>query len=437
LNEAYIGREYKPTYENGVIVKFELDKPVFVDFSNKFHTFIISKTGGGKSYLAGVVAEEFIKNIENYGVVICDVVGAFVTLNQENDSEEINNWNTSIKRKDITPKSFDVTIWAPASDVSEFPSNDMYDKVFSLRACDLTAGTLCNAFDLDPLEQPINLFRKAQASVSKENKDYTLTDLKNYMIENGESLHFKEQTVDAIVSKIEALEQLKLFGSNGVKISEIIQEGHVAILDLSLSSKQTAKLIITFLAERIFTLRQKIARLITHAQKVKKRMLCDEYIPPTNLILDEAHKFMTKNETLKEYLKEGRNHGCILTAISQSPDLTKDLYANITHLFIGQMQFDDDIEKVKAMVPTKLTELRDNLMGLTTGCFYYYNLSTHVSKRLKVRPRQSLHPTETKTRNEKKYIKTSEELKQEDLIEIAEKLTKEAQIFYNKGVKSN
>lgn len=411
---AFIGREYNPVWDtdNREVKEFNLNlkqPPLYLDFNKKKHTAIFSKSGGGKSYLLRVLAEEAQRTIGNYAVVMIDPMGLFSTLVKPNTNQaELDAWNKRAPEK-IQPDGMkNFKVWVPAGDKENFTKN-MYHEVFSLKASELSSGTLCFVFEMKYLGPQANLYRKASRKVAKQNKDYSLGDLIDYIHEHAESdLHFKTPTIDALVTKLDALEELGIITPAGISLDRMIKEGQVTVFDLSMSNAYTARILVHFLAEKCLPLRKKIWKMVEQAQV--DEALIDKpswYIPPMQFIVDEARAYLPGSPALCECLVKGRNCGLLVTAVSQSLNLDEDLYANLTQLFIGPLNFEKDIATVRRMVPFAKgpAEFRNAIKELQTGCFMYYNTDTKLEKRIRVRPSHTLHPASSELLDERKYFK--------------------------------
>ena len=408
---AYIGREFTPVARDGKIVNYKLRDPLHLDFSRKEHTFIVAKSGGGKSYLAGVYAEELVRTMENYAVVVLDPMGIFNTLTMPNTNEpEFAEWNAQLRGEIIPGGVEKVSVWVPAGDAGQF-MDGTYNHEFSFRAVEFSQGSLCFAFDLDPLEPQVNLFRKARAlALKRYGDDFTLGSLILIAREDGAELGFHSQTIEALITKLDALLELGIITNDGVTVNDVVRDHSVAVFDLSLSGTYTARIVVNFFAEKLLLIRRQITRMITQAKVTETTIEKPAwYVPPVQLVLDEAHNYLPRNPVLKRAIKEGRNCGFMMTAISQSPDLTRDVYANITHLFVGPLIYDDDISGVRSMLPVPWTpkEMRAKVHSLTTGTFLYFNIDEKKETAIRVRPRRTLHPASTELIDERLYFASS------------------------------
>lgn len=409
-NLAYLGRPFVPVYNSQKqIEKLRLDKscPLLLDYSKKQHTFVVAKSGAGKSYLAGVIAEELVRVMENYAVVLIDPMGIFSTLTIPNENAgELDSWNEQVPG-DVTPGAVGrCTTWVPAGDQDKFLPGT-FDRTFSLRAAEFSYGTLCYAFDLDFLEPQVNLYRKAQACLLQKNPSYTLRDLVDHVRDDGPDMHFHAGTIEALITKLDALSELGIITNDAPEFHEMIQDRAVAVFDCSQSSTYASRILVNFLAEKLLSLRRQITRMVLRAkvqeQKIDKPRW---YVPPVQMLIDEAHNFLQKSNVLKKVIKEGRNCGVAITAISQSPDLTRDVYANITHVFVGSLVYDDDIASVRAMLPIEQPpkEFKKSVHRLQKGWFLYYNVDEKTEQLIMVRPRRTMHPASTQLEDERQYF---------------------------------
>lgn len=403
-----IGVEYTRAEDNKKRVFYTLKQhlPLLIDFSKKEHSLIIAKSGSGKSYLAGVIAEEVIRALgSKYGIVIIDPMGIYHSLEKPGDLDDIRTWNSHIQHNLVKAKGMkNIEVWVPFGDQHEFES-EMYHRVFSLKATQLTTAIFAQTFKMDGIEPQVSLYRKGFSYCRKEKKDFNIYDLINIIREKYLDWYFKSATLEALICKIDILVELGIITSKGVILSEIVQEGKITIIDVSMSDTFTSRIIVNFLAQSMLRTRKRMKRIVDNAREQKKLIPRPvDYIPHVYFMLDEAHKFTT--QIINTYIKEGRNCGCQLLAISQSPDLNKDTYSNICHLYVGQLVYRDDLDGVQKMLPIEKKPglFRKQIKSLDVGNFVYYNTTKKIEKRIRVRPRKTMHPATTDIQDEKKYF---------------------------------
>jgi hypothetical protein len=411
-----IGREFELNQmKNGIAVdgiKVLLSQ-CLIDLNRYEHWAMIAKSGGGKSYSIRVLLEEFLKHLPNHGYLMIDPIGALTTMDTPNSSSEIAQWNQLARTTDIVPCSYKMVVWVPEGDKEKFDP-EAYHRTFSIKANALTVGLLCFTFGFGEFDQPMNLYRRIYNALDEQDHDFTLQQMINKLTEKD--TEFKNQTVDALVSRLEILKQLKIVSEIGVDIQEVIKKGQVAIFDFSQSSSITARVIMFHLMNQALSRRLQVAnklRLVKTLRKKGHKIHMPNRIPIVHFFLDEAREFLVNNPNAELVAKKGRNAGFLLTSISQSPDLPSDIYANASHFLLGHMLLEDDIKGCKSLVPTlkEPKEFREALQGLDTGQFYYYYTGgkAPIEKRIKIRASETMHLSSTEIDDEDQWFDDGDE----------------------------
>lgn len=410
---AYLGRE--------ISYNIDVDKKQHVVLKDKFtlnlesfeHIGIFAKSSGGKSYGALVLLEESILVPHNiFSTIFIDPLGNSSTMRIPNRTGEIDVWNNLLNRNEISPKGMGekVKFIIPADSIKKFDKL-MYDATFSIATKNLTVELFCYAFGLKPLDAQASLYGKVKKQMDGEyeGNDYSLEEF----LEQIRSVDYHPSTKDALIRKLEALENLNFITKSAPEVYDIVKPNQALIFNLSMSSRYTNRLIVNFFAQQLMEHRNLInskinlAKIKIELEEKEWRQYNDWYLPPVRLIIDEAHEFLPRNPVLQTFIKLGRNIGCLMGFISQRADLEKDNYANMGHLFIGPMRFDEDISTLRALTGTERSH--DNFKKLvkqqTNGCFLYHNLNSLYSEKLiRIRPRYSLHPASNQAENELKYL---------------------------------
>lgn len=452
MTDAYLGRE--------ISYNIDVDKKQRAILKDKFtlnlesfeHIGIFAKSGGGKSYGALVLVEESILAAHNFfSTIFIDPLGNSSTMRIPNRTGEINAWNELLNKHEISPKGMaeKVKFIIPAESVSKFDKL-MYDETFAISAKNLTLELFCYAFGLKPLDAQASLYGKIKKIINEEygGDDYSLSEF----LERIRVTDYHPASKDALIRKLEALENLNFITKHAPEVYDIVKPNQALIFNLSMSSKYTNRLIVNFFAQQLMEHRNLInskinlAKFKMELEEKEWRQYNDWYLPPVRMFIDEAHEFLPRNPVLRTYIKIGRNIGCLMGFISQRADLEKDNYANMGHLFIGPMRFDEDISTLRALTGTERSH--DNFKKLvkqqTNGCFLYYNLNNLYSEKLiRVRPRYSLHPASNKAENELKYLEIPEypeygEYEEESKIENGDEqyLKQELVEFLGKSIKA-
>ncbi|MEM4663300.1 MAG: helicase HerA-like domain-containing protein, partial [Candidatus Diapherotrites archaeon] len=136
-------------------------------------------------------------------------------------------------------------------------------------------------------------------------------------------------------------------------------EGQLTIIDTSFLDDNVTALVIGILARRILS-----ARKIATRQEAAKRFESSEEmleieIPPTWLILDEAHTLIPSgniktaaSDALIEYVKQGRRPGCSLVFATQQPSaIDVRVLSQLDIIIVHKLVFNDDIKAVYKRTP--------------------------------------------------------------------------------------
>ena len=406
---AYLGREIIGTRGINNTWKYSLDKEINIDLSRLEHFGIFARSGGGKSYAMGDLAEESIIHKNNFATLIIDPLGNFTTMKIKNTTDEVEIWNKNLNRNELKPTALNdrIRILIPKESIP-FIDESMYDGVFGLNADSLTDDLFCYAFGMQTSDLQPSLLRKTKRFLDKAGTPYTLSDI-SIEIRNQEA---HPQTIDALANKLDILYSLGLITNNAPEIYDILKPNTTTILNLSMSSSYTNKIIVNFLAKQLIKYRSiisskiNLAKIKLEQEEEQWRQYNNWYQAPTRIIIDEAHEFIPGNSTLKKLIKKGRNLGIVVGVVSQSADLSKTVYANMTHLFVGQMRFNEDINLLRNLTSTDLTpdEFKKIIKRQGNGNFVYFNLNKDTYKEMKFRPRLTLHPASNQVQDEKKYL---------------------------------
>jgi len=428
--EGFVGLEYHDNYnDKNIVTDFNLivEKPCFIELDKKNHTFICASSGSGKSYLGGVIAEESIRLMKNdakpLSFLVIDRLGIFPTLDKPNTSNIIDEWNKKTKPfYQLVPTGLsNIEIWIPAGEKAKYHP-DMYHWLFAIKPHNLSRYVFNYIFNIGENDPQSNLLKKCLNTLKKENKEFTMNDLGRLIPDKAAEYGFKPQTSDALFSKLESLVEMGLFDNEiGINLDNMLKPGVITIMDVSSCNPKTAKTVVNILMDYIVNEQTRINQLVQLAKKFNRKVYCPNLIPPVHILVDEAHNFFPQNEIFQKAIKEGRNIGIKITAISQSPDLVDDLYENISHLFVGLMNTDKSINYIRSFLPfsEKLQNFKDMVKGLNNGCFLYYNMKLKTKQRIRVRPRLSLHTAITEIEDYSSYLLNSpEEQYPEKIIEF-------------------
>jgi hypothetical protein len=351
---------------------------VLIDAIQPHKIFICGKTGSGKSYTLGVIAEELAKLDINIGVIIIDPMGIFWSMKFPSEKRE----NESLKTWGLEPKGFsNVKVFVPIGFFNKIPEGTK-DDVFAIRPNELTFEDWCNTFGISIYESPqaallndiIECLKKGYVAeiegrqkfvASKDN--YTIDD----MIECARYCHefvkkYRGDTIRALTAHLEAAKNWGIFSIKGTPIQNLSVPNQVSIIDVSFLPDFLRALVVGVVARKILEERTRYTRHVKALEFQKNQQEpkgSQEYvrIPTTWLIIDEAHILVPSkgktaaSDALIEYAKRGRMPGCALVLSTQQPSATDDrILSQVDILITHNLSFADDISAFRARAPSLL-----------------------------------------------------------------------------------
>lgn len=256
------------------------DIPVNINFTRLLqkHLAILAISGAGKSYLTSVLMEELLSRKPGQGqiaTVVLDTHGEY----------------SSFSRDPVFSKQ-----------VSTFPMNDI-----QIGLSNISPYTL---FSFMP-----TLSAAAQRALSKVMRSlkrgnaFSISDLIDSLDRSDE---IKTSVKEPLIMMLEDLRRTGLFGSSdSPPLNELVRQGRMAIIDFSDTVNQRKKqMVAAYISRKLFNARR-------HGM-----------IPPTLIIVEEAHQFVPEQASKEAALsrgilttiaREGRKFHISLCLISQRP----------------------------------------------------------------------------------------------------------------------
>jgi hypothetical protein len=351
-------------------------RTVMVDAIQPHKIFICGKTGSGKSYTMGVIAEELANLDIGIGVVIIDPMGVFWSMKfprSETEADVPKSWK-------LEPRGFEnVKVFVPVGFKNRFPKNT-YDAAFAVRPNELAAEDWCNTFGVDIYESPqgglicdilTRLKQGYEAEINgvkksfEPNENFSLEDMTNCAQHCADfTKKYRSDSVRALVMHLETAGNWGIFSSEATQIQSLSIANQVSVVDVSLLPDYSRALITGILARKILDERTKYVRYAKAAGVGKddaERQDEVEEIPVTWLMVDEAHILVPSkgktaaSEPLVEYAKRGRMPGCALVLATQQPGATDDrILSQVDVLMTHNLSFSDDISAYRARSPANL-----------------------------------------------------------------------------------
>lgn len=331
---------------------FGRDMDVFLSIEEMVqkHTSIIAKTGGGKSYLAGVILEEMMKN--GVTVLILDPHGEYGALAKTAGVEVASPYATQIcefavdteVNRDARPLRFTLSNFS-ASDLLTFtPSRD-------------SRGNLA--------------LLEGAMEMLKEAGNYSISDL-------AEVVRERHPDALSLLSALKELEALGVFSREGTHMDEIVVRGKTCILNFRGAPPEV---------QSIFA-----RRILTAIFELRKR----DRLPPVFIVLEEAHNFCPQtgrtesSQIIRTIAAEGRKFGVGLLVITQrAAKVDKNVLSQCNTQFILKLTNANDLKAVAASAEGMTSELEEEIPRLETGVAVAMGGGLPLPVLLRVRARET------------------------------------------------
>jgi hypothetical protein len=330
------------------------------------HVSVLAKTGGGKSYLLGVLIEELLRH--KVTCVIIDPHGEYGSL--RNPAEKSGKY----ARFGVEPQGFARQVVEYSPDVSLNPNAKPL--TFSLHHTDprdlLVFMGLTNVKTFfAPLKQLVE-------RVGTANPEFTVHDL----------VRAAEQEEGAIAvalhERLEYLEQTKLLGPVGTSLHDLVQRGNATLINLRGVAPDVQELVVARLATTLFDNRKK------------------GVIPPLFLVIEEAHNFApqqgaaTSSRILKNIASEGRKFGLGLCAVTQrAARIDKSVLSQCNTQLILQVTNPVDLKAIVQSIEGLTDGMTEMIQSLPVGVALVTGGGYHTPLFCEVRPRATRHGGES------------------------------------------
>lgn len=379
-----------------------LTNPICMDVVSPHVILICGKRGSGKSYSAGVVAEEMVKLpkdiMQNLSILMIDTMGIYWSMKRPNekDSELLERWG--LKPSAMKGMQF----FIPQGWVKEYEEAGIdYDYPFTLPTGELSAQDWIITFGFKPLDENGMLVERTIKRIKKKYGDvYSIEDI----IKEAEAdARADKKTKNAVISRFMSAQDWGVFEKKGTPIDKFVQPGKISVIDISHYLRSSTgwsvrTLVIGLFARRVFQTRlmaRKKEEIETITGEKRKGM------PMIWMIMDEAHQFIPSegstaaSEPVLTLIKEGREPGVSLILITQIPNkLHSDALAQSDIVISHRLTSEADIKALRGIMQSYMLEdiqqLINNLPRQKGSAIILDDNSERIYT-LQVRPRVSWH----------------------------------------------
>ncbi len=344
------------------------DVPVHITVNGfRRHLSILAQTGGGKSYCAGVLAEELHQ--KGATIVIIDPHADYVFLGSRIDGTRIDRVNVF-----RTPQS---TGRYSEADIGRIIQQ------YEVRFSDLTDDEICI---VSGIRESFTRIRNAVQNALKNLRGNTRTDADRPLVgPDGyglDDLLQELQDIDTSDSRNAVrygrrIHRLGVFSDATTDISRIILPQQISVIDLSGLSDNVADYITNRILSEIYEQRRN-----------------ETYPYPVFIFMEEAHRFLPNRgrtysiETVKEISAEGRKFGVFLALITQRPyKIDQDALSQCNSQIILRITNSEDQNAIRSSSEKLSESLLNDLPGLNPGEAIIVGNLTRAPVMVKIRRR--------------------------------------------------
>lgn len=350
----------------GMLRNHELKVELDINQLVQRHVSVLAKTGGGKSYLLGVLIEELLRH--KVTCVIVDPHGEYGSLRVAAEKSE------GQRRFGVEPQGFARQIREFSPDPSLNPNAKPL--TFSLRNTD--PRDLLVFMGLTSVKSYLGTLKQIVENVALANPEYTVRDL----VRAAEAT--EGAVAETLRERLEYVEQTKLLGPVGTSLHELVEQGCATLVNLRGVAPDVQELVVARIAQTLFDNRKK------------------NKIPPLFLVLEEAHNFApqqgsaTCSRILKNIASEGRKFGLGLCAVTQrAARIDKSVLSQCNTQLILQVTNPLDLKAIAQSIEGLTDGMTQMIQSLPVGVALVTGGGYHTPLFCEVRPRASRHGGES------------------------------------------
>ncbi len=377
-----------------------LTNPVYMDVSAPHIVLVCGKRGSGKSYSAGVVAEEMtklpfeIKN--NLSVMMVDTMGIYWSMKKPNekDREILEKWG-------LKPEAMQMQFFIPKGHADKYKSAGIdYDFLFTLPCSEVSSNDWIISFGLKLMDDYGLLTERVIKKLQKTRGTYSIQDI---IAEIAEDNKAEKKVKDAMISRFMSAEGWGIFEEEGTPIEEFFAPGKISVIDISHYVRSglgwsVRSMVIGLFARKVFQ-----ARLMARKSEELQTMsgIGKKTIPMVWMMMDEAHQFVPSQgvtaatEPILTLVKEGREPGISLLLITQIPNkLHPDVLAQSDLVISHRLTSESDIKALRSIMQSYAQDdiqTYINELPRTKGAAVVLDDNSERIFPIQVRPRLSWH----------------------------------------------
>lgn len=374
---------------------------VLMDVARPHILLVMGKRGSGKSYSAGVIAEEMARLppevANNLSTLFIDTMGIYWSMKNPNERERelLGKWG-------LKPGVTNCKVFVPKVYREEYERAGVaIDGVFTFPCGEITAEDWMLTFGFSVLDPHGILVERAIKDVQKRmGSEYAIKDIIDSVMDDRLS---EKNVKDAVTNRFLAADDWGLFEKKGTPVEKLILPGTISVLDVShytqISEGWSVRgMMIGLLCRKIYEQRL-FARKLEELEAITS--VSRKTIPMVWVMIDEAHMFIPNDGTtpatgpLITLIRQGRQPGISLLLITQRPEkLHGDALAQADMVISHILTSKADLEALRAIMQTyMMDDISDymNALPKLKGAAIVMDDNSERIFTLHVRPRLTWH----------------------------------------------
>jgi DNA helicase HerA-like ATPase len=330
------------------------------------HVSVLAKTGGGKSYLLGVLIEELLRH--KVTCVIIDPHGEYGSLREAAPKNGVH-------------AKFKVEVQGFGNRIQEYspdPTLNPKAKPLTFSLKNLDPRELLIFMGLTNVKSFLAPLKTLLEEAAGRSPDYSIKDLVDLA-----SRH-EEPQYQALHERLEYVEQTRLLAPHGTKLEELVRKGDVTLINLRGVAPDVQELVVARISGTIFDNRKK------------------NKIPPLFLVIEEAHNFAPQqgsaasSRVLKNIAAEGRKFGLGLCIVTQrAARIDKSVLSQCNTQLILQVTNPLDLKAIAQSIEGLTEGMTEMIQSLPVGVALVTGGGYHTPLFCEVRPRATRHGGES------------------------------------------
>lgn len=329
------------------------------------HACILAKTGGGKSYMVGVLLEELLKR--GVPVVVFDPHGEYTSLMHPNT--DARDQRVLAERYSMKPKGY-------AEQVVEFSPDERAgaQKLLRFDERNLEPRDLIELCNIRGTGPQVGIINRVVAELADEKEDYTLGDIIEKVKADRNSAKW------GLINTLEYLQASGLFAPVPTRVSEMVREWQCSIINLRGVPPDVQEIVVTRICNRLFD-----------GRKLDR-------IPPLMMVVEEAHNFCPQqsqaisSRVLRTVASEGRKFGLGLCVVTQRPaKVDKNVLSQCNTQIILKVTNPLDLKAIVQSIEGLTEGLEDEIQRLPIGVAIVTGVNMGLPVSVEIRPRESKH----------------------------------------------